>query len=327
MLQHSSRPDNPGSSGEVRRPSLGIVGAGRVGQTLAQTLWTRGYTVTAVYSRSTASAIWLAEQVSARAVESAAEVAQNAQVTLLTVPDEAISAVCEQVALADLTGRAVVHTSGVTPISALISAKRRGALIGGLHPLLPVARAGQPFPPGVTFSIEADREPLRGWLAGMVDALDGVALWLRPGLDRARYHAAAVLISNYLVTLFAEADALLSPFTADEQVARNALLALARATLENIAQVGSTAALTGPIARGDAATVRLHLDGLRRSDPELAEIYRLLGRRTARLAAARGLDADKLKRLQEVLQNHANNDSRLAEDEAQRAAHPNGDRL
>ncbi len=69
-------------------------------------------------------------------------------------------------------------------------------------------------------------------------------------------------------------------------------------------------ALTGPIARGDAGTVRKHLEALEQEDPELAELYRLLGRRTARLAAERGLDADKLKRIRESLEdNHANDHS------------------
>ncbi len=292
----------------MRRPSLGIVGAGRVGQTLAQTLWARGYVVSAIYSRSAKSAARLAEHVHARIVDSAAEVAQSAQLTLLTVPDELISPICDQLAVCDLADRAVVHTSGAMPIAALNAAKRQGALIGGLHPFVPIPRPMQ-VAPDTVFGIEADREPLRGWLAGLVDAMGGVTLWLRPGIDRTQYHAAAVLTSNYFVTLFAESLALLVPFTADEQTAKDALLSLARSALDNLTQTDPAHALTGPIVRGDAATVQKHLDTLHKKDPELAEIYRLLGQRTARLAATRGLDADQMRRLEEILQNHANNDS------------------
>ncbi len=325
MSQFLSRPNNPGLPGDVRRPVLGIVGAGRVGQALAHTLWTRGYTITAVYSRSPDSAARLAAKVDAQTVNTADQVANRAQLILLTVPDDAIRLVCEQLAVNDLTDRAVVHTSGATPLNDLQAAKRRGALIGGLHPIAPI-RSGS-IPAGVTFGVEADREPLRGWLAALVDTLEGVTLWLRPGIDRARYHAAAVLVSNYVVTLLAESTALLSRFTVDETVAQAALITLAQITLENVQQAGLVAALTGPIVRGDVQTVQAHLSALHPLDPELSELYRLLGRRTLRLAAARGMDAEQLAALQEALQNHAYNDLGHSEDEAQRTAHPDGDSL
>jgi predicted short-subunit dehydrogenase-like oxidoreductase (DUF2520 family) len=273
-------------------PSLAIVGAGRVGSTLSQTLHWRGYNVTAVYSRTPASAQRLADKLGTRAVSSAAEAV-------------------------DLSGRAVVHTSGVTSMAALATAKVRGAMTGGLHPMLPIMDAelsprmafSVPWvakSPDVTFGVEAEDGLLRTWLSAMVKALNGVALWLHPGQDRARYHAAGVIASNYLVTLFAEALGLLNSLetdaSTDEAIIRQTLVHLVDSTLHNVKAVGAVQALTGPIARGDAGTIRRHLEALEQSDPELADLYRVLGRRTLRLAAARGLDADKQERIRQSLE-------------------------
>ncbi len=319
------------TSGVDERPTLAIVGAGRVGSTLSQTLRWRGYTVTAVYSRSPESAQLLAERLDTRVVESPAEAAASARLTFLTVPDDAISSVCNELARnnVDLSGRAVVHTSGVSSVATLAAAREHGAWVGGLHPMLPIMdrdlspRMAFSVPwvaeaPDVTFGVEAESEPLRSWLGAIVKALNGVALWIRPGKNRARYHAAGAIASNYLVTLFAEALGLLQSLEsdADERIIRQTLVHLVETTLQNIKLAGAVQALTGPIVRGDAGTVHKHLEALEETDPELADLYRLLGRRTVRLAAERGLDADKLNGIRSVLEEpDENHNSYHPEDE------------
>jgi predicted short-subunit dehydrogenase-like oxidoreductase (DUF2520 family) len=305
----------------IKRPTLAIVGAGRVGSTLSQTLRWRGYIVSAVYSRSETSARRLAEKLNTRIASSPAEAAASALLTFLTVPDDAIVPVCEALARdshldSDLEGKAIVHTSGVTNVATLAAAQAKGAMVGGLHPMLPIMdtelspRVAFSVPwvaesPDVTFGVEAANEPLRTWLADIVKALNGVALWLRPGQDRARYHAAGVIASNYMVTLFDEALRLLRSLNADdgtdERIIRQTLVHLVDSTLRNVKEAGTVKALTGPIVRGDAGTVCKHLEALEQEDTELAALYRLLGRRTARIAAERGLDAEKLRRIREIL--------------------------
>jgi predicted short-subunit dehydrogenase-like oxidoreductase (DUF2520 family) len=296
-----------------QRPTLAIIGAGRVGSTLSQTLRWRGYSVAAVYSRTLESAQRLAQKLDAQIAESPTEAAFSAQLTLLTVPDDMISTVCDEIARdTDLSGRAIVHTSGVSSVTSLNAAKARGAWIGGLHPMLPIMdkdRMAFSVPnvadsPDVTFGVEAESEPLRSWLESIVRALNGIALWIGPGQDRGRYHAAGVIASNYTVTLFAEALGLLTSLhsEADERIMRQTLVSLVENTLRNIKMAGAVQALTGPIVRGDSGTVRKHLEALQETDPELADLYRLLGRRTSRLAAERGLDADKLQGIRKVLE-------------------------
>ncbi|MEP7289315.1 MAG: DUF2520 domain-containing protein [Chloroflexota bacterium] len=316
----------------IERPTLAIVGAGRVGSTLAQVLHNRGYTISAVNSRTPESARHLAEKLGCHAADTPREAALEARLTLLTVTDEAIASVCEVLARdTDLTGRAVVHTSGISEIAVLAAAKASGAWVGGLHPMLPImdrdlspslAFSPPSATPDVMFGVEAAEEPLRSWLAAIVTTLNGIPLWLSPGQDRARYHAASVIASNYAVTLFAESLTLLKRLQAskpkgqsdqlgqqsklgvessygesgevDERLLRFALVHLVQATLTNIKEVGAVQALTGPIARGDVQTVHKHLVALQQTDPELATLYRLLGKRTLRLAAERGLSAQKL---------------------------------
>ena len=284
-----------------RLPTIGIVGAGRVGGALARALSEYGYPIAAVYSRSEPFAATLAAAVNARQVDSAAAVVDHAQLIILTVSDAAIRDVAAQLATRDLAGRAVIHTSGATAISALDAARARGAAVGGLHPVWPVANGDRPLPAGGVFGVEAAETWLRDWLDTLVIALGGKAFWLPAGLDRVYYHAATVLLSNYLVTLYSEAAALWAEIGIDAEAIQAGLIGLTRATVENLAHVSPEAALTGPIVRGDADTVRDHLTAFDQSDPELAAAYRALGQLTLRLARTRGLSAERIRALNNAL--------------------------
>jgi predicted short-subunit dehydrogenase-like oxidoreductase (DUF2520 family) len=293
------------------RPTLAFIGAGRVGSTLAQTLYWRGYIIKAVYSRTAESAGHLAGTVSSKARTTVADAARSADLIFITVPDDAIESVCAELAQdPDLHGKAIVHTSGASGMAVLQTAKDRGAWVGGLHPMLSIMdrqlSPGIAFSvpwvtesPDVTFGVEAEFEPLRTWLADIIKALNGIPLWLRAGQDRARYHAAGVFASNYVVTLFAEAMGLLQtlqtdPEMDDERVLRQIIVHLLEKTLANLKTTSPQQALTGPIVRGDVGTIRKHLDALDAHDSELADLYRVLTRRTLRLAAERGTPLEKL---------------------------------
>ena len=282
-------------------PTLGIIGAGRVGGALARALHERGYRIAAVHSRSESFATELADAVGAENVESAESVVDKANLIILTVSDTAIQDICAQLASRDLANRAVIHTSGATSVSALETARVRGAFIGGLHPVWPVARGDRPMPSGGVFGIEASDNLLREWLQDLVNALGGKAFWLPTGIDRVYYHAATVILSNYLVTLYAEASNLWAELGIDAAVSRDGLIGLARATIENLAHNSPEAALTGPIVRGDADTIRDHLTAFDQSDPELAAAYRALGQLTVRIAKTRGLSADRVRALNKAL--------------------------
>ncbi len=302
MGTQSGRPKPDG--GVIRRPLLGIIGAGRVGGALVRSL--PAYE-SAVYSRTPDAAEHLASTSSGLAVATLADLAKRSDLIIIATPDDAIAETARALAAFDLTDKAVIHTSGATGLDALLPARQARALTGGLHPIMNIV-AGARLPAGVTYGLEADREPLRGWLHGIITALDGIPLWLRAGTDRARYHASAIFASNYLVTIFNEGLSLLSRYAVDEETAKGALLAISRATLDGIEQLGPVKAINGPVVRGDGGTVARQYESLAKLDPELGELYRQLARRTLRLAAARGLEPAKLDALQEFL-DHANDHS------------------
>src|SRR5262249_49082193 len=159
----------------------------------------------------------------------------------------------------------------------------RVAGVGTMHPLSAIAdgKTAMRSLKGTVFGVEGD-EVGRTTAGKLVHALGGIVLAL-DGRQMAAYHAAAALASNYLVaTLDAAASVLASAGVGDKEAAQ-ALVPLAEGALKNIALHGTTGGLTGPVRRGDAATVSRHLEALL-GRPELAEIYRVLARRAVEIA-------------------------------------------
>jgi predicted short-subunit dehydrogenase-like oxidoreductase (DUF2520 family) len=268
---------------------IGIVGAGRAGSALARALAAGGWPVVAVASRTPASAARLAAALPhAVAMPSPQAVAEAADLVFLTVPDAAIGSVAAGVAWRP--GQAVAHTSGVDSLGPLAPAQAAGALVGSLHPLQTFGPLSAADPlaafAGITCALEGDAALLPR-LEAVVAALGARPLRL-PSEAKPLYHAAAVVASNYLVTLLHLAADLWGAFGVDQETAIAALLPLVQGAVANVAAHGPRRALTGPIARGDAATVEKHLAAIAQARPEALEAYRALARATLALARAEG---------------------------------------
>ena len=267
------------------RPRLGFIGAGTTGSAFARCLADAGYPVVAVASRSAASAERLAERLNGcRAVENAQAVADMADLVFITTPDDAIASVAAQVQWRP--GVWVVHVSGAESLDVLEPARCAGASVGSIHPLQTFADSEHAVAamPGSTFALEGEGALLE-CLREMVAALRGRAVELRLQ-DKALYHAAAVLVSNYVVTLMDMATRLWQQFGADPDSTAQALLPLLQGTVDNLRRLGLPDALTGPIARGDVGTVQRHLVALEATAPNLLPAYRELGLQTIPVAAA-----------------------------------------
>ena len=275
----------------MQRPSLGFIGAGKVGQTLARLWVERGYRVGAVSSRSPAGAEALARQVGAPVVP-AANIAAHADLILLTVPDDQIEPLAEMLAKQnEVTGRGFLHTSGAHDASLLAPLAGQGARVGSLHPAFPFADVAVALQrlPGSTFAYQADDPVLRAHVLDLIAAADGRALRVPTG-QKPLYHAALVLASNYTVTLYALAQALLLELGAEPATADAALNALLGGTVENLRQRGIPDALTGPLTRLDLGTVEAHLQALARHEPRLAFLYSELARLSFPMLEARGVE-------------------------------------
>ena len=282
-------------------PSLGIVGARRLGPALGLGLARKGYAVAAAASRSPGSAEKLAAGIpGCRATTDAQALASSVDLVMLTVPDDAIAQVCAS--LRWRPGQAVVHCSGATELSALAPAASAGALTGGFHPLQmftdpETALRGLP---GCTIALEAD-PPLRETLVRMAEALGCHTLRLPPG-TRALYHAGAGYVAAFVNALVKDAIAVWSPLGLSEAEAIRALLPLLRGTADSIERSGPALGMAGPASRGDLGTVEKHVRALAALDPQLLDLYRRLALRTVALGVERGsLSLEKAAALRALL--------------------------
>ena len=181
-------------------PKLGFIGAGKVATALACGLHGKGYPVVAVASRSFSSAQRLAEFIpSCQPCRDKQQVADSSDIIFITTPDDVIAQVAGE--LKWQGGKSALHCSGADTSELLKKAASEGAAVGVFHPFQTFAGAehAKKSLADITFSIEAN-EPLLTTLKGMTKALGGRWMVLKPE-DRALYHASAVMVSNYLVTL------------------------------------------------------------------------------------------------------------------------------
>ena len=265
---------------------IGFIGAGAVATALAAAFSQREYPVRAVASRSRASALRLAARTpGVESCDDAQGVVDRCSMVFLTVPDAAIAGVA-----ASLTwrrGQAAVHCSGATPLDSLDAPRSQGALVGGFHPLQTFAAPeGAPRDlRGTAFGIEAD-EPLLEGLEALAAALGGRPIRLRAE-DRPLYHASAVAVCGLLTSLVGLSADLWSGYASPSDGLR-ALLPLVRGTVESLERDGLPTALTGPLTRGDEATVASHLSALEAASPELLPIYCRLALAALPMARAKG---------------------------------------
>jgi predicted short-subunit dehydrogenase-like oxidoreductase (DUF2520 family) len=235
----------------ARLPRLAIVGRGRLGNALAAALLDAGAEVLGPLERGADAA--------------------GAGAVLLCVPDSEIAAAAAVVS----PGPPVGHCSGATGLDALAPHEAFS-----LHPLMSVTARGASFR-GASAAVDGSTpRALR-----LADEL-AIAVGMEPirvrDDDRAAYHAAASIASNFLVTLEAAAERL----AGSVGVNRGALVPLVRATVENWAAVGPRQALTGPVARGDEATIEAQRAAIVERTPELTEVFDAMVELTRALASA-----------------------------------------
>lgn len=280
---------------------IAVIGCGRLGACLAQVLAAQGEAVVAVASRSAASAKALAARLPAGRALSPAEAAEAAELVLLTVPDDAIAPLAE--ALPWRSGQFVVHCSGATELTALDAALRAGARVGGFHPLQIFSDPGRAAQllAGSTVAIEAADEPLLAELQRLAGRLGMKPLQLPPG-TRAAYHAGASFSASFLLSMLDESARIWAAAGISEVDALQALLPLARGTLQAAQARGLAGALAGPISRGDVGVVAVHLQALARLGGGHGDFYRALSMRQLRLARQSGrLSEATLQQLESLL--------------------------
>ena len=284
------------------RLRIGVVGAGRVGATLGAALGRAGHQVVAASGVSERTRRRADRLLPGVPLLPADEVLAGADLVLLAVPDDVLRPLVAGLAQTDAwrPGQLAAHTSGAHGISVLDPAAARGVLPLALHPVMTFADRPEDLDrlAGATFGVTAPDE-LRPVAESLVVEMGGEPVWV-PESARPLYHAALTIASNHLVTLVNDALGLL----AGAGVSEPARLAapLLSASLDNVLRLGD-AALTGPVVRGDIATVSAHLATLDRAAPDVLPSYRAMARRTAERARATGrLSAERAAELLAVLE-------------------------
>ncbi|MGH2674936.1 MAG: Rossmann-like and DUF2520 domain-containing protein [Actinomycetota bacterium] len=281
---------------------VAVVGAGRVGTALAVLLGRAGHRIVAASGRE-ASRSRVETWLPGVPFLPPTEAARAAEVVLLAVPDDAIPAVCDEIAAAGSLseGMFVAHLSGAAPLLALGPARAAGAHVLSMHPIqtVPDVESGIERLPGAHVAVTAWDEP--AFEVGERLAADAGGRPFRLSEEgKPLYHAAAVFCSNYLVAVEGLAERLFLAAGVEDPV--RAFAPLAEATLANVLRVGPAEALTGPVARGDAGTVRRNLEAISAHAPEAVGAYVALADAAMDLAVrARRLGPEARSAIREVL--------------------------
>lgn len=267
--------------------TFGVVGPGKVGGSLVRAFTAAGLKCAGVYGGAIADV--RAAELAVPCFSNAGGLLALADAVFICVPDRVINEAAETLAAAakstgvDVKGKFFYHVSGSTGLDELAPLAALGAETGSLHPLQSFAEVRGSLS-GIGMAVDGSEKAKT--LAEELARLCGAVPFTVPPNERAAYHAAACFCSNFTVTVVALAESLLSRWTADKEAAHKLLLPLFTGTAQNLTHAQEAhEALTGPIARGDAATVARHLRALPK---ELIPVYAALARETINIALAGG---------------------------------------
>jgi predicted short-subunit dehydrogenase-like oxidoreductase (DUF2520 family) len=281
---------------------VGIAGAGPVAQAFGRSLQQCGIRIGCVGSRHLSHATAAAEFIGGETIAVRYdEVASHASHVLVAVSDRAITTVAEELAKGNGKLRFALHTCGSYGPEVLSPLSARGLSCGSIHPLQTIRDGSQGTAAlqGSPFAVCGDTDALC-WAEQLAIALSGYVLRIKPEF-RQLYHAAAVMASNYVAALLDSAEHLMLLAGVCKKDALRALAPLARMSLDNIFDYGPVGALTGPVVRGDAATVTEHIRALEGADASIAEIYKAAGIHALRMARERGLGGGEAERVHQAL--------------------------
>jgi predicted short-subunit dehydrogenase-like oxidoreductase (DUF2520 family) len=283
------------------RLTVGIISAGRVGSALGVALERAEHVVVACSAISEASRLRARRRLPDTAILAVHDVAGRAELLLLAVPDAELAALVSGLAATGAVrpGTIVAHTSGANGIGVLAPLTDQGCIPLAIHPAMTFTGTDEDIArlPDTCFGITAADEVGYAVAQSLVLEIGGEPFRVREDA-RTLYHAALAHAGNHVVTVVLDAvEALRAALWGQELlgqelvgnepngIAERVIGPLARASLENALQRGQ-AALTGPVARGDAAAVARHLLALTEVDPELVQAYRANSLRTAQRAHA-----------------------------------------
>lgn len=285
------------------KPSIAIVGAGRLGSALTVSLNRAGYKISEIVFRKHSGSRGKA-QILARRVRTKARILADARfdadIFWLSVPDRVIASLASDLAKhRDWKHKLVFHSSGALTSDELRVLREQGAAVASVHPLMTFVASASPSLKNVPFAIEGDRRAVVA-ARKIARALGGEPLSIRKQ-EKPIHHAWGAFASPLLVALLATAEQVGRAAGLSLADTRKKMLPIVQQTIANYAELGPAKALTGPLVRADVETIRRHLialqkEALRSNTPEMMEVYLSLSR-----AAVRVLPVKDRKRMLEAL--------------------------
>lgn len=274
----------------ILNKTLNIIGCGNLGKTLGR-LWAANghFVIQDVLNRTRQSAAQAVSFMQAGRAVGTYEELRAADVTLIATPDGQIAECSQALAQTGLlrAGSVLFHCSGALPSAILHNATQNRASVASVHPIRSFAspeQAAKDFA-GTFCGIEGD-QPAVALLSEAFTAI-GAQLVDIDAKFKSVYHAAAVFASNYLVTLLDVAQQAYAKAGIPPDSALRLMEPLVRGTVDNVFRLGTTDALTGPIARGDIATAVKQYRAVNAWDERHGALYKQLGKLTADIAARR----------------------------------------
>lgn len=271
---------------------IGFIGAGRAGTSVAKYFSAaRNTTIVGFFSERLSDAAESAEFTSSAAYKTAETLLADSDVIFITTGDHAISGVWKTLDKDVLTGKIIAHLSGSLGSDVFSGAKDYGTVVGSLHPAYAFDNKFTSYKNlgGAVFTAEGDEKFLEA-VGAIIKSL-GNRLIIIASENKKLYHAAASLASNHLLGLLNICIGILGQCGFSEDDARTLLRPLMTGNLINALEGGTEQALTGPIERGDTATVRAHLNALDTADQK---VYNALGKSVLELARRKHSDDTQL---------------------------------
>jgi predicted short-subunit dehydrogenase-like oxidoreductase (DUF2520 family) len=260
-------------------PRIAIVGPGNLGTTLAIALHRAGYKIDEIVTRQQTSSrvrgVHLARRVRARYCD-VNHATLAADVVWLCVPDREIRNCAQSlIARSNWKTKVVLHSSGALSSDELKIFRRKGAAVASLHPFMTFVSRAVPSLKAVPFAVEGDARAVR--VARRITRDLGAEVFTIAKENKPAYHAWGSFASPLLIALLVTAEQVAAAAGVPATEARRRMLPILRQTVANYAEVGGPAAFSGPIIRGDVATLRKHLKVLRKL-PRARATYLALAR-------------------------------------------------
>ena len=280
---------------------IGIIGAGKVGTTIGKYLCEHGIPITGYYSRTLESAAIAADFTKTNVFKDLEALVKASDTLFLATPDEEIRKVWDCIVKLKLSGKTIIHFSGSLSSCVFSGIGHTGAFGASVHPMYAFSdkfTAYKHFHTTV-FVAEGQKEAIETFREIFAGRLGHEILTIRIE-DKVKYHAAATLASNGMLALFHESQLLLKECGFSEQESRKLFTPLVKNNIDAMLAQGAVEAMTGPVERNDAGTVKEHLQAIYGAgnlenideDGTVYRLYCMLGKTLAAMAEKKHPDRD-----------------------------------